>query len=138
MSEPSCALVGDVQSFYDDRGVTGERAAFEEHLAGCSTCKAELARLRGTTLALRKLPTQPVDEVSLRRRRQRVLLDARSRPARSRRRRVMGALALAVMSAGLAAGFVLWRGPMRETARASVTIVASDTARSSTSISGAK
>jgi hypothetical protein len=137
MSEAFCALAGDVQSFYDGRSAAGERAAFEEHLAGCSTCKAELARLRSTTLALRKLPAQPVDEVSLRRRRQHVLLDARSRPARSRRRRVMGALAAAIVSAGLAGGFALWRGPVREAPPASVTIVASDAARWSRRLDGA-
>ena len=81
-----------------------ERAAFEEHLADCEQCAAELPTLRATAAALAYVPESPPPPEELR---DRVLGTARAErpnvvPLRPRRTLALGAVAAVAVAAAVA------------------------------------
>ncbi|HLQ15801.1 MAG TPA: zf-HC2 domain-containing protein [Candidatus Eisenbacteria bacterium] len=59
----TCREVVELMSEYLEGTLSkGDRARFEDHLAGCDGCKAYLAQLRTTLRVLGTLPDEPVPE----------------------------------------------------------------------------
>jgi anti-sigma-K factor RskA len=87
-----------------------ERREFEEHLAGCERCRAELDGLRDTAAALAYVPEGPAPPPALRERvLQRVHADRASNVVPLRRRLALPAVAtVAVVAAAAAIVLAVW------------------------------
>ena len=87
-----------------------DRAAFEEHLAGCERCTAELAELRDTAAALAYVPDTVAPPAALR---SRILETARAErpnvvPLRPRANRTWGLGAVAAVAVAAAVALAIW------------------------------
>ena len=51
---------GWLQAYYDDELDAHDRSQVEAHLAGCATCRAELAEIRALSSLLQEAPAAPV------------------------------------------------------------------------------
>lgn len=60
----NCKQVVELMTAYLDGALSpGDRARFEEHIAGCDGCTGYLAQMRMTTRVLGRLAAVPVPEV---------------------------------------------------------------------------
>src|SRR5262249_30820072 len=106
-----CARSFEVEALRDGRLSGRARDAFEEHLRTCIPCRAETRALDAVAENLRALPIATPDELSVRRRRHRLLAafhEAPVAPASVAPRRPPAALAFAFASAvGVAAAVAI-------------------------------
>ncbi len=82
-----------LSTYLDDRLPRGERERLSRHLAGCAACREDLATLRATVAALRRMPRLAVP---------RLVLSAEARAEQARQRRwnsAFGALRTATLVA---------------------------------------
>lgn len=106
MKPARCPRLFEVEALRDGRLVGAERASFERHMAGCVACSREAEELAALAQALREGEPAAPDELRVRRERTRLLaafdrvLVTRTDP-RASRRRLLGWVGVAALSAGL-------------------------------------
>jgi len=61
MSDPASHKLAELTAYVYEEGSPEERAAFEQHLAGCPDCQADLARLKALLPQAHTRLRQPLD-----------------------------------------------------------------------------